>query len=50
VLHPQNTKIVYCKDANRQDVFPNIHFDFLDLQFRARKSSLHACGLIHVNA
>jgi len=37
VLHPQKTKIVYCKDANRQDDFPNIHFDFLGFQFRARK-------------
>ncbi len=37
VLHPQKTKIVYCKDANRQCNFPNIHFDFLGFQFRARK-------------
>jgi group II intron reverse transcriptase/maturase len=37
VLHPQKTKIVYCKDANRQCDFPNIHFDFLGFQFRARK-------------
>ena len=37
VLHPQKTKIVYCKDANRQDDYPNIHFDFLGFQFRARK-------------
>ena len=37
VLHPQKTKVVYCKDVNRQGDFPNIHFDFLGFQFRARK-------------
>ena len=37
VLHPQKTKIVYCKDVNRRGDFPNIHFDFLGFQFRARK-------------
>ena len=37
VLHPEKTKIVYCKDANRRSDFPNIHFDFLGFQFRARK-------------
>ena len=38
VLHPENTKIVYCKDANRQGDFPIIAFDFLGFQFRARKT------------
>jgi RNA-directed DNA polymerase len=38
MLHPQKTKIVYCKDANRQGDFPSIHFDFLGFQFRARKT------------
>ena len=37
VLHPEKTKIVYCKDANRSD-FPDISFDFLGFQFRARKT------------
>ena len=37
VLHPQKTKIIYCKDANRRGDFPNIHFDFLGFEFRARK-------------
>src|SRR5713226_9830332 len=37
VLHPEKTKIVYCKDVNRRGDFPNIHFDFLGFQFRARK-------------
>jgi RNA-directed DNA polymerase len=38
VLHPEKTKIVYCKDANRQGDFPIIAFDFLGFQFRARKT------------
>jgi RNA-directed DNA polymerase len=37
-LHPEKTKIVYCKDANRRGEFSNIHFDFLGFQFRARKT------------
>ena len=37
VPHPDKTKIVYCKDVNRRADFPNIHFDFLGFQFRARK-------------
>jgi hypothetical protein len=37
VLHPEKTKIVFCKDVNRRGDFPNIHFDFLGFQFRARK-------------
>ena len=41
VLHPEKTKIVYCKDANRQGDFPNTHFDFLGFQFRARKTMWH---------
>ena len=30
VLHPEKTKIVYCKDANQ---FPIISFDFLGFRF-----------------
>ena len=37
VLHPQKTKIVYCKDVNRRSDFPDTYFDFLGFQFRARK-------------
>ena len=38
VLHPQKTKIVYCKDANRRGEFPSQSFDFLGFSFRARKT------------
>jgi hypothetical protein len=35
-LHPQKTKIVYCKDANRQGTYPEQNFDFLGYSFRPR--------------
>jgi RNA-directed DNA polymerase len=38
VLHPEKTKVVYCKDVNRRGDFPVISFDFLGFQFRARKT------------
>jgi RNA-directed DNA polymerase len=38
VLHPEKTKIVYCKDANRHGDFPHQSFDFLGFTFRARKA------------
>ncbi len=38
VMHPQKTKLVYCKDANRRGDFANQSFDFLGFTFRARKT------------
>ena len=35
-LHPQKTKIVYCKDANRPGNYPEQNFDFLGYTFRPR--------------
>ena len=37
-LHPQKTKIVYCKDANRRGKYPNRQFDFLGYTFRPRSA------------
>ncbi len=37
-LHPEKTKIVYCKDANRKGDHNNISFDFLGYTFRPRRS------------
>lgn len=37
-LHPQKTKIVYCKDANRRGSYPEQAFDFLGYTFRPRRS------------
>jgi RNA-directed DNA polymerase len=36
-LHPQKTKIVYCKDDNRVGNYPVQQFDFLGFTFRARR-------------
>ena len=35
-LHPEKTKIVYCKDANRKYNNKNTEFDFLGFTFRQR--------------
>jgi RNA-directed DNA polymerase len=37
-LHPEKTKLVYCKDANRQQNHPNEEFDFLGYTFRPRRA------------
>lgn len=37
-LHPQKTKIAYCKDANRRGNYPEQRFDFLGYTFRPRRS------------
>ena len=36
-LHPEKSKIVYCKDDNRKDTYPNIKFNFLGFTFRPRR-------------
>jgi RNA-directed DNA polymerase len=35
-LHPEKTKVVYCKDTNRKGDFAAIQFDFLGYTFRPR--------------
>jgi RNA-directed DNA polymerase len=37
-LHPEKTKIVYCKDDLRRGTHPNEKFDFLGFTFRPRRS------------
>jgi RNA-directed DNA polymerase len=37
-LHPQKTKVVYCKDANRSKEYPERSFDFLGYTFRPREA------------
>ena len=49
-LHLEKTKIVYCKDENRQGNYPNCQFDFLGYTFKARRAKnkqgkLFACFL-----
>lgn len=36
LLHPQKTKVVYCKDTNRKREYSTISFDFLGYTFRPR--------------
>jgi RNA-directed DNA polymerase len=37
-LHPDKTKIIYCKDSNRTKNHPHTSFDFLGYTFRARQA------------
>jgi RNA-directed DNA polymerase len=37
-LHPDKTRIVYCKDDDRRADYPEIKFDFLVYTFRRRRS------------
>ena len=37
-LHPEKTKIVYCKDDDRRGTYSNEKFDFLGYTFRPRRS------------
>jgi RNA-directed DNA polymerase len=37
-IHPDKTKIVYCKDDDRKEEYGNIKFDFLGYTFRPRLS------------
>jgi RNA-directed DNA polymerase len=37
-LHPEKTKIVYCKDDDRRGTYPNEKFDFLGYTFQPRRS------------
>ena len=46
-LHPEKTKIVYCKDVNRRGDHPNQMFDFLGFAFRARKTVWHGNRYVH---
>ena len=37
-LHPDKTRIVYCKDGNRKGKYPSTQFDFLGYTFRPRRA------------
>jgi Reverse transcriptase (RNA-dependent DNA polymerase)/Group II intron, maturase-specific domain len=47
-LHPNKTRIVYCKDINRQQDHLEIEFTFLGYTFRPRKA-LDKYGRVYVN-
>ena len=44
-LHPDKTKIVYCKDDNRKGDYVNEKFDFLGYTFQVRRSQSRRGGL-----
>lgn len=35
-LHPEKTRVVYCKDSNRREDHPNVTFTFLGYDFKPR--------------
>lgn len=35
-MHPEKSKIAYCKDSNRTGTYPNVQFTFLGFTFRPR--------------
>jgi RNA-directed DNA polymerase len=37
-MHPDKTKIVYCKDEDRKGDYPNIKYDFLGYGFQPRRA------------
>jgi RNA-directed DNA polymerase len=38
VLHPQKTRVIYCKDDDRRGGYPEQSFDFLGYTFRPRRT------------
>jgi RNA-directed DNA polymerase len=37
-MHPEKSKIVYCKDSNRTESSPHVYFTFLGFTFQPRKA------------
>jgi len=37
-IHPEKTRIIYCKDVNRKEEHDNTSFDFLGYTFRTQVS------------
>lgn len=44
-MHPDKTKIAYCKDSNRRRDYQNTSFDFLGFTFRPREAKNQASNL-----
>jgi RNA-directed DNA polymerase len=40
-MHPDKSRIVYCKDSNRSEQYPHVSFTFLGFTFRPRKAYSH---------
>ncbi len=43
-LHPEKTKIVYCRDYRRKDKYPIVKFDFLGYSFQPRTAKSKKTG------
>jgi RNA-directed DNA polymerase len=43
-LHPEKTKLVYCKDYRRQEDYPVVKFDFLSYSFQPRSTKSKTTG------
>lgn len=43
-LHPDKTKIVYCKDYRRKENYPGVKFDFLGYSFQPRTTKSRKTG------
>jgi group II intron reverse transcriptase/maturase len=37
-MHPEKSKVVYCKDSNRTKAYPTVQFTFLGFTFRPREA------------
>ncbi len=48
-LHPEKTKIAYCKDANRKGEYEETSFTFMGFEFRARSSKNRKDGILFMN-
>lgn len=48
-LHPDKTKIVYCKDGSRKKKYPSKSFDFLGYTFRGRRCKNNKRNSIFMN-
>ena len=40
-MHPDKSTIVYCKDSNRRERYPQVSFTFLGFTFRPRRAKSH---------
>ena len=43
-LHPEKTKLVYCRDYRRQGNYPDVKFDFLGYSFQPRTTKSRKTG------
>jgi len=37
-MHPEKSKVVYCRDGKRTESYPHVHFTFLGFTFRPRRA------------